>query len=108
VEKAFYDPVRLIRLQWVLFEERANLNAWGFHRRIALQQPSARGDSTIVQQQLSFLVDSQERTSCLDKACDWYKTFLEYNTENYWPLIRSSLRDVEGSSKVRRKMTLQW
>lgn len=26
VEKAFYDPVRLIRLQWVLFKEGANLN----------------------------------------------------------------------------------
>jgi hypothetical protein len=76
VEKAFYDPVRLIRLQ-----------------------PSAGGDCTIVQQLLSFLVDSQERIPCLDKACDWYKTFLEYNTEKYWPLIRSSLRDVERSSK---------
>jgi hypothetical protein len=99
VEKAFYDPVRLIRLQWVLFEGGANLNARGWHRDIALQPPSVRGDCTIVQQLLSFLVGSQERTPCLDKACDWYRTFLAYNAEKYWPLIRSSLRAVEGSSE---------
>jgi hypothetical protein len=48
---------------------------------------------------ISLLVDSQDETSSLHAACDWYRNFLKFNTEKFWPLIQSALKDVAASSE---------
>jgi hypothetical protein len=37
-------------------------------------------------------------TSSLITACEWYRQYLKNNIINYWPLIRSALKDIKQSS----------